>query len=413
MKIALPNSLSTYFYIITVMIRSILRIARKAQEEMSLPAAAKAERRLDRRGLLPDDADPDEVIKATLAWLCRAQDYSSTQDGGVARHFSLVSGWGASYPETTGYIIPTMIDCYHRYNQPDYQIRAKRMLDWLVRIQMKNGAFQGGMVNQDPVAPVTFNTGQILLGLAAGVTEFGDEYRKPAQAAANWLVKTQEDDGSWIGYPSPFTSPGIKVYETHVAWSLLEAARIFPNARYEDAALRNIHWALTYQRPNGWFADCDLLDPTQPLTHTIGYVLRGILEAHKFTQESTFLEKSVITGDALLTILRDDGGIPGRLKEDWSAAVPWVCLTGNAQIASCWLMLYQATGDAKYKSAASRANTFVRRTVRLNAPFNQRGGVKGSFPVDGTYGQYEYLNWAAKFFIDSAIAELELKKGDG
>ena len=36
------------------------------------------------------------------------------------------------------------------------------------------------------------------------------------------------------------------------------------------------------------------------------------------------------------------------------------------------------------------------------------GGVKGSFPVDGGYGTYEYLNWAAKFTIDANVKELAL-----
>ena len=40
-----------------------------------------------------------------------------------------------------------------------------------------------------------------------------------------------------------------------------------------------------------------------------------------------------------------------------------------------------------------------------------RGGVKGAFPVDGAYGEYEYLNWAAKFCIDANLLEAELSKG--
>jgi len=37
------------------------------------------------------------------------------------------------------------------------------------------------------------------------------------------------------------------------------------------------------------------------------------------------------------------------------------------------------------------------------------GGVKGSFPIDGRYGKFGYLNWAAKFFIDSNMLEAEIK----
>jgi hypothetical protein len=34
-----------------------------------------------------------------------------------------------------------------------------------------------------------------------------------------------------------------------------------------------------------------------------------------------------------------DGGLPGKLRSDWSADASWVCLTGNVQIAHCWLIL--------------------------------------------------------------------------
>jgi len=48
---------------------------------------------------------------------------------------------------------------------------------------------------------------------------------------------------------------------------------------------------------------------------------------------------------------------------------------------------------------------YARRTVHVDGPDGIRGGVKGSFPVDGGYGTYEFLNWAAKFLIDACDAE--------
>jgi hypothetical protein len=35
-----------------------------------------------------------------------------------------------------------------------------------------------------------------------------------------------------------------------------------------------------------------------------------------------------------------------------------------------------------------------------------RGGIKGSQPIWGEYGEYEYLNWAAKFFADALMHEI-------
>ena len=120
---------------------------------------AEAEKRRDSVGLPEFDAGNEPAIKASLNWLCKAQDYSVTNDGGVARDYSLIEGWSSSYPETTGYIIPTFLLCAERTEDSvALEQRAKRMLDWLVSIQLPGGAFQGGKIDSTPVVPVTFNT---------------------------------------------------------------------------------------------------------------------------------------------------------------------------------------------------------------------------------------------------------------
>ena len=74
--------------------------------------------------------------------------------------------------------------------------------------------------------------------------------------------------------------------------------------------------------------------------------------------------------------------------------------------AACWLLLHADTGDDGYLESARAANRFVRRTLRLEGSAGLRGGVKGSFPVDGAYARYQLPNWAAKFMIDANRLEL-------
>jgi hypothetical protein len=284
------------------------------------------------------------------------------------------------------------------------------MLDWLVSIQLPGGGFQGGMVNETPVVPVTFNTGQILMGLAAGVSRFGDVYRGAMLAAADWLVQTQNADGSWSRYPTPFGGRGEKAYKTHVSWGLVEAERLEPGRGYAEAALRNVRWALTHQRGNGWFDRCCLDDSTQPLTHTIGYVLRGLLEVERFYCDPLLLAAARRTADGILTAIRDDGALPGRLRSNWRGSVLWSCLTGNVQIAHSLLILYDKTGNEAYRDAAYGLNRAVRRTMWIDDPDETRGAVKGSFPIDGDYGRFEYFNWATKFAIDSYTAEQQIRE---
>ena len=92
-----------------------------------------------------------------------------------------------------------------------------------------------------------------------------------------------------------------------------------------------------------------------------------------------------------------------------SGAVDWVCLTGSVQIAHCFLTFYRETGEPTWRDAAFGLNRFVRRTVHIEGPEEIRGAVKGSFPISGEYGSYEYLNWAAKFFIDANLYEADIR----
>jgi hypothetical protein len=261
------------------------------------------------------------------------------------------------------------------------------MLDWLVSIQL------------------------ILLGLASGARRFGEKYHRAMCRAADWLVETQDSDGCWRRYPTPFAAPGEKTYETHVAWGLLEAARTEPGRGYADAAMSNIRWALSLQDKNGWFDKCCLTnDPSSPLTHTLGYVLRGLLEAYRFSRDPDLLNASIKTAHGLLKAIRlPDGFLPGRLNKNWRGTVRWSCLTGTVQIAYCWLMLFKYTGDNPYREAALGANRYVRRSMKTHGPLESRGAIKGSFPVYGDYGAFEYLNWACKFFVDSNMLEKKLK----
>ena len=349
------------------------------------------------------DPGIDAVVDACVDWLRTAQDLSASNDDGVAAYYSLVTGWSASYPETTGYIVPTLLARSRVGGDRDVRCRARRMLDWLVRIQLPEGGFQGGHADADPIVPVTFNTGQIVLGLVAGHREF-QCYRDALVRAADWLVATQDADGCWRSHPSPFAAPGDKVYDTHVAWGLIEADGIV-TGRYRASALANVYWALAHQRDNGFLDNCCLDDLRRPLTHTLGYAMRGMLEVYGATGDEAALDAARLAAAGLLGCLGNDGFLPGRVDPAWRPATDWSCLVGACQVAHCWLELYRITGEERFLDAGRRANAFVRRTVDVSGPPEIRGGVKGSHPLAADYQRFRYVSWAAKFCIDSNLLE--------
>jgi hypothetical protein len=366
----------------------------------------------DARIGLSVDPGPEKAVAAAMAWLCRAQDRSASADHGVARDFSLISGWAPSYPETTGYIVPTFLEEADRTGDASLSERGRRMLDWLMGIQFPNGAFQGGTVAHAPRVPVTFNTGQILIGLAIGARRFSDaKYLGAMHRAAEWLVRTQDPDGCWRAHPTPLAEPGEKTYETHASWGLFEAERTAPGHGYGEAGVKQVKWALSWQHPNGWF-DFSCLNQTQtPLTHTIGYTLRGIIEAYRLTEEAELLHAAARTARGLIASVESDGRLPGRLDAQWRPVVNWVCLTGSVQIANSLLLLAEYTGDRTFLDAGRCINQFVRRTVILEGDPDILGGIRGSFPISGDYCRFEFISWGAKFFIDSNRRDLALMKG--
>lgn len=145
----------------------------------------------------------------------------------MARDYCLVKEWSASQPETTGNIIPTVLEHSRTAGDTRMLERSLRMADWLVSVQCHDGSLRGGKVKSTPIVPPTLKTGQILLGLAANRLQTA-RYLEPMRRAADWLAATQDANGCGRRFASPFVDAGERVYDRHVDWVLFEAARIDP-----------------------------------------------------------------------------------------------------------------------------------------------------------------------------------------
>lgn len=365
--------------------------------------------------------DPAESLRHAMAWLCQAQD--ATPDAGVSRSYALTyhpffkrRGWLPSYPETTGYIIPTMFEYATRTGNDEHLARAIRMADWECDVQMASGAVMGGTVDTTPT-PAIFNTGQVLFGWIRAYHETGTErYLASALKAGDFLLKSQDRDGAWRKNLSAYASATMPsyTYNTRSAWGMVLLAQASGMSQYRDAAERNIEYALTQQRPNGWLHNNCLSDPARPLLHTIAYSLRGILETGIAIQNSRFIAAARQAADALLKRQRPDGSLAGRFDQEWEAAAAYSCLTGNVQMGTVWARLYHLTGDTKYLDGVARANAFTRSVQWLGTGNpGLDGGVSGSFPLHGRYGRFEVLNWAVKFFADSLMLEAQARARQG
>lgn len=370
--------------------------------------------RFRRSGLFhdsPSNTDIDQHLREAVEWLKRAQDIGPNR--GVSYGADFGGPWLESYPETTGYIIPTFLKLGDYYKDESFIHRAIEMGEWESEVQMDTGAVMGGKLNPSPT-PAVFNTGMVLLGWSALYERSGNPaFLRSLRCASGWLLSVQEPDGNWKKGNSKFANPDTTVYNVKAAWGLCEAGRVAQIPEAIHAAIRNAEFCLTKQEPNGWFRDCCLSDASQPLLHTIAYTMQGLIGISLFTGRKDFLDAATRTADGLIRLMDRDGFIPGRIGPDFRGTVDWSCLTGTAQTAIVWGRLYQLTGNPAYRAAMHRANVYLMRHHDIdNGDPRLRGGVPGSWPVWGDYGRLMILNWATNFFAEALLLEKSIVTRD-
>ena len=363
--------------------------------------------RIRKGGLYRDSStntDIERHLREAVEWLKRAQDTGT--DRGVSYGADFGGPFLESYPETTGYIIPTFLKLADYYKDESFWHRAIEMGEWESRIQMECGAVMGGRANADPT-PAVFNTGMVLLGWA-GLYERGGSptFLRSMRHASDWLLSLQDPDGAWRRGNSQFADPNTTVYNVKAAWGLCEAGRVAGIPEAIRAAIRNAEFCLSNQLPNGWYRDCCLVDADRPLLHTIAYTVQGLIGIGKISGRQDFIQAAVRTADSLIRLMDEDGFLPGRIGPDFKGAVDWGCLTGNAQTATTWGQLFRLTGDPAYRDALRCANLYLTRRHDIeNLDPRLRGGVPGSWPVWGHYGRLRILSWATNFLVEALLLQ--------
>lgn len=349
-------------------------------------------------------------LHETMNWLERAADASP--GGGVSAGYSLIDGWLEPYPETTGYIIPTLYDFAAHSGVDKCKDIAVRLADWEVGVQMSCGAVQAGVYqgkNAEAV-PAVFNTGQVILGWCRAYIETSDpKYLSAAIRAADWLIKVQANDGAWR-FASSETETDVHAYDVRTAWSLLELYEITQDEKYLTTARRNLVWTLAQQHENGWFDNNAFFATdgkwTAPFTHNIAYVMEGFQEAYRLVGDGRYLSAYSKTAEKLLRIFELRRRLAGDFDADWKSSADYSCLTGSAQIAGVWLRHFETTGDVRFLNGALKLGDHVKSTQNIHSFHGGiRGGVQGSFPITGKYTPFIFPNWAAKFLADTLMLE--------
>lgn len=345
-------------------------------------------------------------LRAAAEWLERAQDANG--DGGVCGRYRLRGGWTSSYPETTGYIVPTFMALASRLGQR-FHDRARRSVEFLLRLQHPDGAFPAGEVHEGTNRPSMFNTAQIISGLLAWHKATGETRAlAAARAAGDWLVSIQDVDG---GFRKHTYMAQPSTYSAHATCWLAQLGRHLNKPSYLEAASKHLDWVLSHVDKNtGWFdlsgfSREDHLE-RKALTHTIAYTIWGVLATSEVLERTDGIAAA---RRAALRISRRSelaGRLPGILDAKWQSRARFTCLTGNAQMALIWFRLNELKPDLRLLNSALKALDQVKVAQPMfHSNPAIRGAIPGSDPIWGDYIYMSLPNWSAKFFIDALMAK--------
>ena len=342
---------------------------------------------------------------AALTWLRRSMAATGWQ--GSAHSFALHGGWAAAYPETTGYLIETLLDYSTILKEPKWRERALECAQWLISIQLPHGAFSALTVGN--TRPSIFNTAQILFGLSRAAQEWPEHSTERAsclralERAAQWLLDELDENGAW---PNWAYVPGfVPSYYTRAVWGMLEANKLLKNKAIEIGMRRAMHYYQNRFEENTTVRDWGFWPGKPAFTHTIAYTLEGFLESALLLQQPEIVDKTRAVLDRLIDVCARDGRTAGWYDRQWKGNHRFICCTGNAQLSILCHRFWEITGEPRYR-AAHQAFLFEILDYQSRSWLTGlRGAFPGSAPVWGPYLPFRYPNWGVKFFLDSWARE--------
>lgn len=250
----------------------------------------------------------------------------------------------SSYPEVTGYFIPTLLSL-------GFKKRTKEALDWLVRIQKEDGAIS---LNGPKF---TFDTAQVAFGL---YHVEGTEYTKAANKCLTFLKSQVKSDGSVsTEFHAQGVPPEINVWVAAIL------------SLYKDDASADPIWK---------YYNNDKVFEFNKILHFYCYILDACLYGPDFVKN-----RAIERINFLAKIQRVDGEIQAQ------EGVDWICYPGVAQAACLFYKIgLNENGDRAVKYLDS---------IQLD-----NGGFLGS---NGSYFSDQEPSWAVKFYMDAKLEHLK------
>ncbi len=275
----------------------------------------------------------------------------------------------SSYPEVTGYFIPTLLSV-------GYKGLASQYARWLLSVQRDDGSF--GMDGDPCGCGFAFDTGQVVRGWVTMIDRM-PSLEAPLRRACDWLVRSADSSGR-LPVPGPGGAWSLgrrgevnEAIHLYVLPPLRDAAEILNERSYREFVGKSL---------DHYLRNAILTDFRQPnaLTHFYGYVQEALVDLG--------CDAEARAGMASVAELQQPTGAVPAYHD-----VEWVCSTGLAQLALVWFRLGET-------ARGNKAAEF------LSSLQSGSGGFYGSYGVGADYFAAEEISWAVKYAIESVQRQI-------
>lgn len=339
-------------------------------------------------------------LKANLNWIYKS--FKANDHLGSSGSRNIFGKWSDPYPETTGYLLPTLLNAAPYFSEENLISLSKLQLKFFESIKTVDGAYSQNMEDSEPVV---FDVAQILLGLIAMVPfmEKSKDILLEIRITREWLRDILDDQGNFIAYN--YVKEFQPAYYSRIAWPLGAAENII-DSRPSKKTKALVQRITESQNDNHSFKNWGFRKGEPALTHTIAYTLRGLWEYGEMVNSRQIKKQVTQALHRMSKAIRVDEGVAGSYTEEWEGDHSFVCSSGNAQLALLYMVVYER----------SRDKVFLERIVTLLKPLMKAqrkasintGAISSSIPISGSYQRYKYTNWTQKFYSDALIKLLEL-----
>jgi len=214
----------------------------------------------------------EKALRSNMSWIMKSFEVNGHQGSSGTR--SIRGKWGAVYPETTGYLVPTLLDYAKYFDNKKVRKVALKQLDYFKSIQNEDGSFHQA---KDLTEPIVFDTAQIIIGLLRIVSELEEpeELLSMIRLSVDWLGLQLNAEGEFTSYN--YVDNYNPAYYARIAWPMA-SGELIKYSKPRTKTKKLITRISDAQLENKLFEDMGF-HPGQPAyTHTVAYTYRGLWE---------------------------------------------------------------------------------------------------------------------------------------